>query len=123
MDSHPYHAYSHETFIFILGAPHEEVQGRQAKLHPGFTLGKLVQLPLVSHFFEIPTLFCPNGLNDVLQNFLIGQSFAFFCKFFKNGTCVKKIIRWGHSMPVPLTYSRICCSYHEIKGESCHHFS
>ena len=32
-----------------------------------FTLGKLVQ------FLEIPTLFCPIGLNDGLQNFLIGQ--------------------------------------------------
>ena len=40
MDSHPY---SHETSIFTLGAPHEEVQGRQTKLHPGFTMGKLVQ--------------------------------------------------------------------------------
>ena len=40
MDSHPY---SHETSIFTLGAPHEEVQGRQKKLHPGFTMGKLVQ--------------------------------------------------------------------------------
>ena len=26
MDSHPY---SHETSIFTLGAPHEEMQGRQ----------------------------------------------------------------------------------------------
>ena len=40
MDSHPY---SHETSIFTLGAPHEEVQGRQTKLLPGFTMGKLVQ--------------------------------------------------------------------------------
>ena len=40
MDSHPY---SHETSIFTLGAPHEEVQGRQTKLHPGFTMGKQVQ--------------------------------------------------------------------------------
>ena len=40
MDSHPY---SHETSIFTLGAPHEKVQGRQTKLHPGFTIGKLVQ--------------------------------------------------------------------------------
>ena len=39
MDSHPY---SHET-IFTLSAPHEEVQGRQTKLHPGSTMGKLVQ--------------------------------------------------------------------------------
>ena len=31
MDSHPY---SHETSIFTLGAPHEEVQGRQTKLLP-----------------------------------------------------------------------------------------
>ena len=37
------HLYSHETSIFTLGAPHEEVQGRQTKLHPGFTMGKLVQ--------------------------------------------------------------------------------
>ena len=40
LDSHPY---SHETSIFTLGAPHEKVQGRQTKLHPGFTMGKLVQ--------------------------------------------------------------------------------
>ena len=40
IDSHPY---SHETSIFTLGAPHEEVQGRQTKLHPDFTMGKLVQ--------------------------------------------------------------------------------
>ena len=39
-DSHPY---SHGTSIFTLGAPHEEVQGRQTKLHPGFTMGTLVQ--------------------------------------------------------------------------------
>ena len=62
MDFHPY---SHETSIFTLGAPHEEVQGRQTKLHPGLTQA--------SQFFEMPTLFCPTGLNDVLQNFLIGQ--------------------------------------------------
>ena len=37
------HSYSYETSIFTFGAPHEEVQGRQTKLHPGFTLGKLVQ--------------------------------------------------------------------------------
>ena len=36
MDSHPY---SHKTSIFTLGAP-EEVQGRQTKLHPGFTIGE-----------------------------------------------------------------------------------
>ena len=40
MDSHPY---SHETSIFTLRALHEEVQGRQTKLHPGFTMDKLVQ--------------------------------------------------------------------------------
>ena len=40
MDSYPY---SYESFIFTLGAPHEEVQGRQTKLHPGFTISKLVQ--------------------------------------------------------------------------------
>ena len=40
MDSHPY---VYETSIFTLDAPHEEVQGRQTKLHPGFTMGKLVQ--------------------------------------------------------------------------------
>ena len=40
MDSHPY---SYETSIFTLGALHEEVQGRQTKLHQGFSLGKLVQ--------------------------------------------------------------------------------
>ena len=40
MDFHPY---SHDTSIFTLGAPHEEVQGRETKLLPGFTMGKLVQ--------------------------------------------------------------------------------
>ena len=40
MDFHPY---GYETSIFTLGAPHEEAQGRQTKLHPGYTLGKLVQ--------------------------------------------------------------------------------
>ena len=40
MDSHPY---SYETSIFTVGAPHEKMQGRQTKLHPGFTLGKLEQ--------------------------------------------------------------------------------
>ena len=40
MDFHPY---GYETSIFTLGAPHELLQGRQTKLHPGFTLGKLVQ--------------------------------------------------------------------------------
>ena len=63
MDFHPY---SYETSIFTLGAPHEEVQGRQTKLHTGFTLGKLVQPLQVSQFFEISTLFCLNSLNDVL---------------------------------------------------------
>ena len=41
MDFHPYGL---ETSIFTLDAPHEQVQGRQTKLHPGFTQGKLVQL-------------------------------------------------------------------------------
>ena len=31
MDSHPHR---HETSIFNLGAPHDEVQGRQTKLQP-----------------------------------------------------------------------------------------
>ena len=37
MDFHPYGL---ETFIFTLGAPHEDAYDRQTKLHPGFTLGK-----------------------------------------------------------------------------------
>ena len=37
------HPYSHEISNFTLGAPHEKVQGMQTKLHPGFTMGKLVQ--------------------------------------------------------------------------------
>ena len=37
MDSHPY---GYETSIITLSAP---LQGRQTKLHPGFTMGKLVQ--------------------------------------------------------------------------------
>ena len=38
-----FHSYGYETYFFTLGAPHEEVQGRQTKLHQGFTLGRLVQ--------------------------------------------------------------------------------
>ena len=30
----------------------------------------------------------------------------------------KKIVTRGHSMPVPLTSSSICCSYHEIKARA-----
>ena len=33
----------------------------QTSVHPGISI------------LEIPTLFCPNGLNDGLQNFLTGQ--------------------------------------------------
>ena len=52
MDSYPH---SYETYIFTLSAPHEEVQGGQTKLHPGFTLGKLVQPSLNScRIFKIP---------------------------------------------------------------------
>ena len=40
MDSH---SYIYKTSIFTLGAPHEEVQGRQTELYLGFTRGKLVQ--------------------------------------------------------------------------------
>ena len=40
MDFHPY---GYETYIFTLSATHEEVQGKQTKLHQGFTPGKLVQ--------------------------------------------------------------------------------
>ena len=40
IDSYPY---GHETSIFTLGVTHEEVQSRQTKLHPRFTMGKLVQ--------------------------------------------------------------------------------
>ena len=38
-----FHPHGYETAIFTLGAPHEKVLGRQTKLQPGFTLGKLVQ--------------------------------------------------------------------------------
>ena len=66
MDSHPY---SHETSILTLGAPHEEVQGKQTKLHPGFIMGKL---------------------KDVLQNFLIGQWTVYF-HFLHFFTKIKKM--------------------------------
>ena len=89
--------YSHETFIFTLGAPHEEVQGRQTKLHPGFTMGKLVQpSPGISEI-EILTLFCPNEgcppelphrAVDVIVYFYF---LHFFTKIKKDGICVKKL--------------------------------
>ena len=47
MDSH---FYGHETSIFTLGAPHEEVQGRQTKLHPGFRAVDIIYFHF-SHFF------------------------------------------------------------------------
>ena len=66
---------------FYLWRAHEEVQGRQTKLHLGFTLGKL----------EIPTLFCPNVLNNVLQNFLIGQWTLVYFLFLHFFTKIKKM--------------------------------
>ena len=52
---------------------------------------KKSSLPQVglSQFLGSPTLFCPNGLNDGLQNFLIGQwtyivYFQFLHFFYKN---------------------------------------
>ena len=42
--------------------------------------------------------------------------FSFFCIFLqklKEWHMCKKIIRRVHSMPVPLTSSSICCSYHD----------
>ena len=53
------------------------------------------------------------------------SSISFFCislQKLKKWHMCKKIIRRGHVMPVPLTSWSICCSYHEIKGESWHHF-
>ena len=49
--------------------------------------------PQVPQFFEIPTLFCPNGLIDVIHNFLIWQwtessLFRFFCIF------LQKLKKW-----------------------------
>ena len=38
-------------------------------------------------------------------------------------TAMAKNIRRGHSMPVPLIFSSICCNNYKIKGESWHHFS
>ena len=89
MDSHHY---SHETSIFTLGEG--QVKGRQTQLHASFTPGKIVQ-PQVSQFFEIPTLFCPNGLNDVLQNFLIARAvdivYFHFLHFFTKKCYSKEI--------------------------------
>ena len=52
--------------------PMREVQGRQTKLHPGLALGKLVQPSpgTISQFFEIPTMFCPNGLDHVNDEYI-----------------------------------------------------
>ena len=46
------------------------------------------------------------------------QFLHFFTKKNKKWHLRKKNIRRGRSMPVPLTYSSICCSYHETKGKS-----
>ena len=50
------------------------------------------------------------------------KKICIFLKKLKKWHMCKQIIRRGPSMPVPLTSSSICCSYHEIKGESWHHF-
>ena len=65
-DSHPY---SYETSIFTLGAPHEEVQGRQTKLVLPSHASPGISFLRDSHIVS----FCPNNFNDVLQNLLIGQ--------------------------------------------------
>ena len=70
MDSHPY---SHETSIFTLGAPHEEVQGRQTKLHPVFTMGKLVQPSPGISILRDAHIVLSKQSPEVLQNFFIGQ--------------------------------------------------
>ena len=66
------------------------------------------RLPQVSQFFKIPTLLCPNDLNNVLQNFLIGQwtssLFSFFCIFLQKLKKWLACIRRGHSMPVPQAF-------------------
>ena len=93
---------------------HEEVQGRQTKLHLGFTLGKL----------EIPTLFCPNVLNDVLQSFLIGQwtlvyfFFAFFYKNLKNSTCVKKLSKGATACLFRLSLQALVATITELKARA-----
>ena len=35
-----------------------------------------------------------------------------------SGTCAKKIIRRGHSMPVPLTSTSISCNNYELKARA-----
>ena len=51
----------------------EEALGRQTKLHPGFTLGKLVQPSTDISILRDSHIFCSNGLNNDLQIFLMGQ--------------------------------------------------
>ena len=61
---------------------------------------KLLFLPLVrpmrkriSHFLEIPRLFCLNGLNDGSRTSSYGSGHRHFLHFFtkiKKGTCIKK---------------------------------
>ena len=115
MDSHPY---SYETSIFTLGAPHEEVQGEQTKLHPGFTLGKLVQpSPACRYMYLISLRFPHCSVQTVLmmsprtssqgsRHSSLFSVFAFFYKKFRNGTC---------SMPVSLTYSKFVAAVIKLK--------
>ena len=103
MDSHPY---GYETSIFTLGAPHEEVQGRQAKLHPGFTLGNLVQpSPGISILGDSHIVLSKRScLDNVLQNFLIGSGhtlFSFFAFFYKKWHLRKKFIVIAKNLGTP----------------------
>ena len=58
-----FYPYTHETSIFTLAALHEEVKGRQTKLHPGFTMGKLVRpserVSIVPLRHLVITFYCP----------------------------------------------------------------
>ena len=58
-----------------------------------------------------PTLFCPNGLNDVLQNFLIGQ-------WTKNGTCVKKLSEGVTACMFHLSLRRFVAAIMKLKARA-----
>ena len=104
MDSQPY---SHETLIFTLGALHEEVQGRQTKLHPGQTSAAF---PRYLNSWEIPTLFYPNGPYDVLQNFLINDIGQWTWCIFISGIFLQKFKKWHGS------HKKNYQNYHQATG-------
>ena len=76
IDSHPY---SLETSTFTLGAPHEEVHGRQTKLHPRFPpVQTSAALSRYLHFSRLPHCSVQTGLMMSSRTYSVAVDIAYF---------------------------------------------